>query len=252
MNSPDQIMGSSTALKLAKKELRLLMKQRLTLISKDSISSQSASVFNSLQMFKPYQESKRIGIYLSMPIGEIQTDAIVRHALASGKQVFVPYLYKSQNKSPDTPKSVMDMVDLRSISDYDSLKRDNWGIPTIESDTVDEREHILKKESIGLDMILMPGVAFDIDPKNGTIRRIGHGKGFYDYFLHRNRQIRSSQPNGQSVDLETDVLLYGLALEEQFLSPQTRSSVPMGEHDSTLNGLLVGDGQIVEGFIRNE
>jgi len=187
-----------------------------------------------------------------MPISEIQTDGIVRHALANGKRVFVPYIYKTQNKSPDTPRSVMDMVDLQSISDYDSLKRDSWGIPTIESATVDEREHILKKGSKGLDMILMPGVAFDIDPENGAIRRMGHGKGFYDYFLHRHREIRSSQPNGQSVDSKTDVLLYGLALEEQFLRPETGPPVPSGEHDSTLNGLFVGNGQIVEGLFRNE
>jgi 5-formyltetrahydrofolate cyclo-ligase len=181
-----------------------------------------------------------------MPSGEIQTDAIVRHALGSGKKVFVPYLSKPLNPPPDTPKSVMDMVDLRSLSDYESLKRDSWGIPTIGSDTVDEREHVLSKHSQPLDMILMPGVAFDTDPKSGLVRRLGHGKGFYDYFLHRYTQSHESQIEKWVVGPGTDVSLYGLALEEQFLDSDAGPSVPVGEHDNPLHGLFVGNAKIVQ------
>lgn len=195
----------------------------------------------------------RVGIYLSMPTGEIQTDAIVRHALESGKKVFVPHLHKAKSPSPDTTRSVMDMVDLRSLSDYDSLKRDSWGIPTIGADTVEQREHILEestKESEGLDMILMPGVAFDIDPKSGFVRRLGHGKGFYDYFLHRYRESLGSHVEEPSTSPGTDVLLYGLALEEQYLKANSGPSVLVGEHDSILHGLVVGDGELVEGPLK--
>jgi 5-formyltetrahydrofolate cyclo-ligase len=211
----------------------------------------SKSVIN----LKPYQDAKRIGIYLSMPTGEVQTDAIVRHALQTGKKVFVPYLHKSKSPSPDTPPSVMDMVDLRSLLDYDSLKRDNWGIPTIGADSVGQREHMLEnstEERQGLDMILMPGVAFDIDPKTGFVRRLGHGKGFYDYFLHRYRGSHGSQVEDPSTSPGTDVLLYGLALEEQFLKSNTSPSVPVGEHDSLLHGLVVGDGELLEGPLKRE
>jgi 5-formyltetrahydrofolate cyclo-ligase len=203
--------------------------------------------------FRPYQEATRVGIYLSMPSGEIQTDAIVRHALESGKKVFVPYLHKAKSPSPDTPRSVMDMVDLRSLSQYDSLKRDSWGIPTIGADTVDQREQILEmstKESEGLDMILMPGVAFDIDLTTGFVRRLGHGKGFYDYFLHRYRESRGSRVEKPSTSPGSDVLLFGLALEEQYLKANSGSSVPVGEHDSLLHGLVVGDGKLVEGPLK--
>lgn len=182
-----------------------------------------------------------------MPAAELQTDALVRHALGAGKQVFVPYLFKPSNPPPETPKSVMDMVDLRSLSDYDSLKRDSWGIPTIGADTVDEREHVLSKESAPLDIILMPGVAFDIDPKTGFVRRLGHGKGFYDYFLHKYMQARGSQEKKPVMGPEADALLYGLALSEQFLGSVDASSVPVGEHDNPLHGLFIGDGNILEG-----
>jgi len=239
-------MATPAALKAAKKELRALMRKRLSQIPSTSISSQSANVFKTIQQFKPYQEAKRIGIYLSMPNGEIQTDAIVRHALGSGKQVFVPYVHKVQNPAPATPKSVMDMVDLRSLSDYDSLQRDIWGIPTLGPDTVDERENILTAGSRPLDLILMPGMAFQIDPENGSLKRLGHGKGYYDYFLYRYRGIHGSQAQGPRMVAGYDVLLYGLALEEQYLKAERGLSVPVGEHDSPLHGLLLGDGTILD------
>ncbi|KAF4630564.1 hypothetical protein G7Y89_g7575 [Cudoniella acicularis] len=244
-------MASSTVLKAVKKDLRSMMKKRLSAIGQESINTQSTAIWKTIINFKSYQRANRIGVYLSMPTGEVQTDAIVRHALESGKQVFVPYLHKSPNISPDTPKSVMDMVDLRSLADYESLKRDNWGIPTIDSETVTEREHILGNagECKQLDMILMPGVAFDVDPESGLVRRLGHGKGFYDYFLHRYEQGRGSQLKDLSLGPGTDALLYGLALEEQVLQAASGTSVPVGEHDHLLHGLLVGDAKLLEGPI---
>ena len=183
-----------------------------------------------------------------MPTGELQTNAIVRHAIGSGKQVFVPYLFKPSNPPLDTPKSVMEMVDLKDLSDYDSLKRDSWGIPTIGADTVEEREHVLSNESRPLDMILMPGVAFEVDPESKFMKRLGHGKGFYDYFLHRYKQVHGSQEGDGP---GTEALLYGLALEEQFLKSDTGTSVPVGENDNLLHGLIVGN-QIVEGPLARE
>jgi 5-formyltetrahydrofolate cyclo-ligase len=136
----------------------------------------------------------------------------------------------------------MDMVDLRSLSDYESLERDSWGIPTIPAATVGDREHILENPTGAtgsLDMILMPGVAFDLDPKTSFVRRLGHGKGFYDYFLHRYMQDRGSlYSNKLSSSPGTDILLYGLALKEQLLKSETGSWV---------HGLVVGDGNILEG-----
>jgi 5-formyltetrahydrofolate cyclo-ligase len=267
-NSQEDTMASTAALKAAKKELRSLMKHKLSAISRESIDRQSSfvpaslkffnwcapgsAVFKTITDFKPYQEAKRIGIYLSMPAAELQTDALVRHALGAGKQVFVPYLFKRSDPPPDTPKSVMDMVDLRSLSDYDSLKRDSWGIPTIGADTVHHREHVLSKESLPLDMILMPGVAFDIDRKSGFIRRLGHGKGFYDYFLHRYVARQGSEKKKLEMGPETDALLYGLAFEEQYLEPDAGPSVPVGEHDNPLHGLFVGNGKRLEGPLVRE
>lgn len=204
-------------------------------------------IFEALQNFGPYRDARRISIYLSMPAAEVQTDAIVRHALGAGKQVFIPYLHKSPVDAPDTPTRVMDMVHLRSIQDYESLQRDRWGIPSLDSSTVGGRDRILGpldaphgSSPTTLDLMLLPGVAFDVDGAGG-IRRLGHGKGFYDFFL--NRYLARQ---GLRVDADSSLQLYGLALAEQLLPPGSGEEVPVGPLDRRLHGLVLGTGEIKE------
>ncbi|KAK5998662.1 putative 5-formyltetrahydrofolate cyclo-ligase [Cladobotryum mycophilum] len=229
----------------AKQQLRALLKKRLSNVPHDSILAQSHTIFESLKNFKPYQEASRISIFLSMPAGEIQTDAIVRHALDEGKQVFVPYLHRSPLQTPNTPVRVMDMVHLKSIQDYDGLKRDAWGIPSIDPVTVHERQRIFggpdvhRSDLATLDLILMPGVAFDVD-ETGAIRRLGHGKGFYDFFL--NRYLATDVKTGDGHPLR----FYGLALREQWLDAAAGEEVPMGTYDRKIHGVIMGDGEIKE------
>ncbi|RYC59645.1 hypothetical protein CHU98_g6564 [Xylaria longipes] len=208
---------NSTTLHAAKTHLRSLMKQRLSILSPDAVTSQSNAAFEALSGFKPYKEAKTVGVYLSMPGCEIQTDPIVRHALSSGKQVFVPYLHKSGLPPGEGPVRLMDM---RSIGELDGER----------------------SADAPLDLILLPGVAFDLDPETGVVRRLGHGKGFYDYFLHRyalaTKSEKTSSKDGPSV------LLYALALREQLLSSTSGEAVPVGPHDQPLDGLILGDGQI--------
>lgn len=181
-----------------------------------------------------------------MPAAEVQTDAIVRHALAAGKQVFVPYLHKSPLQTPDTPARVMDMVHLRSVQDYEALQRDRWGIPSIDPATVDSRERILGSPGTAgagtatIDLMLLPGVAFDVDDI-GRVRRLGHGKGFYDFFLNRYLARQGLPPSE-----DTSLQLYALGLTEQLLSPESGYEVPVGPLDRCLHGLVLGNGEIKE------
>jgi 5-formyltetrahydrofolate cyclo-ligase len=203
-------------------------------------------LFDALKTFKPYIDAKSISIYLAMPTGEIQTDAIVRDALAAGKRVFVPYLHGSPIQSVDTPARVMDMVNLKNLDDYESLQRDRWGIPSIDPSTVHERQRILggpdvhRSDLSSLDLILMPGVAFDIDQATGAVRRIGHGKGFYDFFIDR----YSAKFDLIGAKDSRPVLLYGLALTQQFLSFASGGTIPVSSQDQPLHGLILGNGEI--------
>lgn len=140
-----------------------------------------------------YQSAHRIGVYLSMPNGEIATSAIVRDAFRQGKKVFVPYIHNVAVQTQSQPNAVMDMLALYSEEDYRSLAADKWGIPTLSEGSVASRENCFGgtrpadvqpggtgKEDGGLDLVVMPGMAFD-----SRMCRLGHGKGFYDYFLQR-------------------------------------------------------------------
>jgi 5-formyltetrahydrofolate cyclo-ligase len=204
-------------------------------------------VFRAISRFKPFVDAKNIAVYLAMPNGEIQTDPIVRHALSSGKRVFVPYLHSSGLSPEDGPTRLMDMVSLRDIQDYESLQPDKWGIPSVDPATINDRQRSVgeldgeaSKDAL-LDLILVPGVAFDTDPTSGVVRRLGHGKGFYDYFLHRYALKTSPE---KTSDGRPSVLLYALALREQWLPHSGGELVPIGPHDQPLDGVFLGDGEL--------
>ena len=178
-----------------------------------------------------------------MPQGEIQTDAIVRRAFIDGKRVYVPFLHESTVSNQDgAPSRVMDMVRLQDIADYEALSLDRWGIPSVDPATAHQRERILGDTGLNhkpLDLLLMPGVAFDMDTENNAIRRLGHGKGFYDFFIHR--YLVKAALTGPEANLS----LYGLALKEQVLDGSPDSRVPVGPLDQGLHGLIVGDGTVL-------
>jgi len=128
-----------------------------------------------------------------MPTGEISTSSIVHDALAQGKRVFVPYTYRPREPKEGQPKSIMDMVELLSISDFESFEADAWNIPTPSKTSISSRPNSFggvgptdgdvpkaTEGDSGLDLIVMPGMAFDT-----SFGRLGHGKGFYDFFLRR-------------------------------------------------------------------
>lgn len=76
----------------------------------------------------------------------------------------------------------MDMLSIESCADYHSLEPDSWGIPSIPKHSLPHRKNCL--EDGGLDIVVVPGVAFD-----EGFRRLGHGKGYYDYFLARYKLV---------------------------------------------------------------
>lgn len=131
-----------------------------------------------------YKTARRISVYLSMPIGEIGTSDVVYNALLRDKSVFIPYLWKETVLGGTKPKqAIMNMVRLNSREDFDSFLSDSWGIPTPSKDSIAGREDCFDGGEPPLDLIVVPGTAFD-----KGLRRLGHGKGFYDSFLWRYRE----------------------------------------------------------------
>ncbi|KAH9876826.1 hypothetical protein IAQ61_002187 [Plenodomus lingam] len=228
----------AASLAQAKKELRKKSRHIVNKVSHDAAASQTRKATETLLALPEYQAARRISVYLSMPAGEINTSSVVRDALARGKRVFIPYTYKLSEPAEAQPKSIMDMLELHSINDFASLQPDGWGIPTPSTDSISARANCFGGEGItdgqsrldsdqemGLDLIVMPGMAFD-----SSFGRLGHGKGFYDYFLARCHQA-SRMP-----------FRVGLSLTEQFLPPD--ELVPMTSSDYRLDALITGDGEL--------
>ncbi|KAH6612132.1 hypothetical protein C7974DRAFT_323597 [Boeremia exigua] len=234
-----------------KKDLRKKIKAILKDVSDASAETQSAHAAKALFATPEYKAAKRISVYLSMPAGEIMTNSIVHDAIAQGKQVFVPHTYG--RKCHDGPKSIMDMLQLASLSDFEACEPDKWGIPTFGEDTISTRENCFgttgttrgNNDNItdGLDLIVMPGMAFDSE-----FGRLGHGKGYYDFFLQRCHQASRMPFRGKKywysymADGLTNHVKVGLALTEQLLPPG--ESIPMDQSDYRLDALITGDGEV--------
>lgn len=116
-----------------------------------------------------------------MPSGELSTQRIVQDAFERGKNVYIPYIHTAEKTS------VMDMLALESMTEFESLQPDKWGIPSLQPTQVPGRHNGLTEN--GLDLIVMPGMAFD-----HGFRRLGHGKGYYDHFLTRYSELSKKMP----------------------------------------------------------
>ncbi|KAI9839227.1 MAG: hypothetical protein M1819_003220 [Sarea resinae] len=233
------------SLKAAKKELRQQIRRALQDISAESVASQSQTVSSIILSSPEYQAARRISIYLSMPAGEINTAPIVHDALRNGKRVFIPYTHRIASPSQGQSVSVMDMLSLHSVADYDSFAPDSWGIPIPSDDSIAVRANCLGATRLedqrvgtgvgqgGLDMIVMPGMAFD-----NELGRLGHGKGYYDRFLQFYQETRKEK-DGENARMP---FLVGLALQEQLLPDH--ELVPTDPTDRRLDALAVGDGTL--------
>jgi len=202
-----------------------------------------------------------------MPSGEISTSAIVHDAFNKGKSVYVPYIYQLDTTSAQGPPSAMEMLALHSVNDFESLQPDKWGIPSLDANTVATRQNSLGgcglpaarsaegQDNFGLDLIVMPGLAFD-----ENLRRLGHGKGYYDNFLmryRRNVQVdeqRASRKPYLGEDVPQKILCpcsqanrywsVALALEEQLLPPDEK--IPVTDYDWPVDALIVGNGRFLK------
>ncbi|KAJ4515593.1 hypothetical protein ABEF93_007949 [Exophiala dermatitidis] len=230
---------SSTTSSLGEQKdlLRKRIAEQIKKLDPQEIERQSRIITKHVLQLPAYQDAKSIAVFLSMPAGEVSTRDIVLHAFDDGKSVFVPYLHAG-----DAPKSrVMTMLQLHDQADFESLKPDAWGIPSISKDSVERRRNALGGIGISnaplegqdhyplLDLILTPSVAFDQHH-----RRLGHGKGFYDRYLQTYKNALDSSKAARKMPH-----LVGVALREQLLPPG--EEVPVTEHDWPVDEVVVAE-----------
>jgi 5-formyltetrahydrofolate cyclo-ligase len=152
---------------MSKIAFRKEFKKRLLSIPQEIIEEESKVIAQKVFEHQRYHDARSVSIFLNMPSGEVRTSRIVEHIFSSGKKCYIPCCTTDS----------MQMVRLKDMADFHSLKRNAWKIP---EPSLDEgRENALDSVD-GLDLVIMPGMAFDRDGN-----RIGYGKGYYDKFLQR-------------------------------------------------------------------
>jgi len=154
---------------------------------KDSVSKQITDRLHAMQQ---YMEAKVVMYYV-----DVRDEARTRHAfpeaLASGKQIVIPYCVEGE----------LELFHLESMDELET------GMYKILEPREDLRELSSKRVDVDmLDLIVVPGVAFD---RNGG--RTGHGKGYYDKLLQHAR---------------ADTPLVSLAFECQMFD-----EIPVAGHD---------------------
>ncbi|KAF8155561.1 hypothetical protein B0H34DRAFT_713792 [Crassisporium funariophilum] len=204
-----------SALKAQKKSLRKALGGTLNALPSSSIEEQSQAITARVLSLPAFRRCNSVSCYLSMPTGEVRTPALVDAILQSGKTLYVP---KIQSKD-----GTMDFFRVYSADDLASFPSGTWGIRE-PSDTWEgqRRSSALASSVDALDVILLPGVAFD-----RTLSRLGHGKGYYDRFISSYTSSGRPKP-----------LLVGLGLREQLLES---GEVPIGDHDWKLDVMITPD-----------
>ncbi|MDF2546417.1 MAG: 5-formyltetrahydrofolate cyclo-ligase [Anaerosolibacter sp.] len=142
---------------------KLNMRSTLT---DEELQQKSFNIFQKLKNFPLVQEAKNISVYVDFR-NEVKTDQIIQHFLSVGKKVMVPI------SIPSTKQLLFSQL----IDPEKDLIPGNYGILEPRQDAI----RIVDPDC--LDLILVPGVAFDLQGY-----RIGYGGGYYDRFFSQQKK----------------------------------------------------------------
>ncbi|KAF8068929.1 5-formyltetrahydrofolate cyclo-ligase [Lyophyllum atratum] len=216
-------MASFSSIVAQKRALRKTVSATLRLLPAPAMEEQSRAVTARVLSLPSFQKCRSVSCYLSMPSGELDTSSLVSEILARGKNLFVPRVELKDGK--------MDFLKVYGQEDLSSFHSGVWGIREPEPHWQGSPRQngnplppylALDPHCDGVDIILLPGVAFD-----RSLSRLGHGKGYYDRFITSYSSTGRPRP-----------LLVALALREQVLDDST---VPMADHDWKMDLIVTPD-----------
>lgn len=179
-----------------KKELRARIQGQRDLLTVERREQLSRRVGGHLWDLPEFKAAHTVFFFISFR-SEVSTEPMIRRAIAEGKRICLPYTY------PETKAMVAS-----HILDFDTeLQLGNYNI------LEPKEEFIRPVEPAAIDLIITPGVAFDV--RGG---RLGYGGGYYDRFF---AQRKEGCP------------LVALAFEMQIVE-----EVPRGDHDQLVDALV--------------
>lgn len=164
-----------------------------------------------------YKQAKSVGLFLSMPKGEINTDPIIKHSIELSKDVYVPQVGANFEKCDmELLKVVLQTPDPEF---HKTWPKNKWQIPEPPADMP-----IIAAKPGDIDLLIVPGLGFD-----QKANRLGQGKGYYDRFIER------MTING------TPLPLVAVALEPQFVE----TDIPVAEYDRQMD-MVVFPNRIIQ------
>lgn len=178
-----------------KNALRKQLREKRKTLSPTSHAEKSEIIRKKLQLEDVFLKAKSLLIYISTP-EEVDTHALIKEAF-------------SQNRTLYAPKIFGEKIVLCKIQSWEDLESGNFGV--LEPKTLPE------ESAQKIDLILVPGIAFD-----NFGHRIGYGKGYYDKLL--------KSISGYKV---------GLAFSEQLIN-----KVPHEAHDVPVD-LIITDSALI-------
>jgi 5-formyltetrahydrofolate cyclo-ligase len=171
---------------MTKAEIRAQIAERKKTLTSQRLETLSAEVVKKFQTLEVFRAARTVGAYMPLP-GEVDVTPLFEHL---EKTFFIPAF--------DEVSGSYQMARLTA-----ELKKGRFGIlePAVPDFSAED----------GLDLIIVPGVAFD---RAG--RRVGRGGGFYDRLLPQYRAVRA-----------------GICFDFQCLE-----AVPAEEHDARMDILV--------------
>lgn len=181
-----------------KRALREQAKTTLAAISDRERELRSRSLCSKLADLPGWSAAKTVMVYLAMP-EEVDLAAAIEKAVKAGKRICVPRIdWAAKTMSP-------------MVVDWKKMK-------------TEVREHGVSEPVGGavaklekLDLVLVPGLAFDLKG-----HRLGRGAGFYDRFLEEYKAARGPAAAALGVCFEAQVV----------------GQIPAEEHDQTVDGVV--------------
>ncbi len=184
---------------LQKREIRVRTRALRDAAPAASRASWSAAICALALAHPAYRAAHTLHIFLSFQ-SEIDTSAIIKHALASGRRVLVPLFEKGN------PLTLCTQIDTLDPAAFDIGR---WGMRTPKAPRPVDLKHI--------DVCFVPMLAYA--PMSGRqFVRIGYGAGYYDRMLARLRP-------------ETSAIGLAFALQKV-------DSAPLENHDQLLTTIL--------------
>jgi len=144
-----------------KKKIRREFKAKRDLLSKEELIEKSSEIKKKVFELKEFKKAKTIFSYISFK-SEVRTSELIKESLKKKKRIIIPITDFKQNK-----------LYLSEIKDFEKELE-----PTLIGLFQPKREFLRPVNAKELDLIIVPGIAFD---EKGN--RIGSGKGFFDKFL---------------------------------------------------------------------